>query len=171
MKKYLLLLLALTIPAATSVAQTPGPASPDRDGGWLSLGIGRGFPHDISVVASANIGRENVWQVGFSGVSDISLGGEVPSVAAVNVARGFSLVSRWSRVSLSGGPAAVWGKQRSSFRSHDLSRFTTVGLVGSAEFVFTPIKEVGIGFDVYGNVNPAKPVAGIRLLLVVEGNK
>lgn len=169
--KLLTLAILLQLATVSCLAQQPGPAAPDRDGGWLSIGIGRGVPYDFSGVVSANFGRVRFWQVAYNGTGDLSLGGKVAGGGSVSFGRGHSFVDRIGRVAGSIGPGFVWGQYWHGSPTTELSSFKTIGLVASAQFVLTPIKEVGFGIDLYSNVNSIKTVGGIRLSIVLEGNK
>ena len=50
-------------------------------------------------------------------------------------------------------------------------RYYTGGLAANAQVFFTPIMEFGLGLDAYANLNPQMSVAGLRLVLIIEGYK
>ena len=159
------LLSARLLVAFPSAAQ-PGPPSAERDRGWFAFGYGLGRPDDLAGVITANFGRERVIQVGFHGVTDFALGGSVASVSALHVGPGLSRVSRWDRTALFVSPAVVWGQ-----RTTTDDRFVTAGVVVSGQAVLTPVREVGLGLDVFVTLNAVRPAYGAALTFVFEANK
>ena len=148
--------------ALPASAQLPGPASPERDRGWLAAGFGVGTPYEISGAITANFGRERVLQVGARATAELLGGSEV---SALSVSAGRSWVGRVGRTGLFLGPALVWGREIPE------GRYVTGGVVGSAQVILTPIKEAGFGVDLFGSLSPKGAVGGLSLLLVLEGNK
>ena len=162
----LLALLALA-PFASAQSGLPGPASADRDGGWFTLGYGTAGPGRLSGTVTANFGRERVWQVGLHAVDRGLLAPAVPTANALHVGYGLSGVDRFSRVALTIGPAVVWGVADPETDT----RYVTGGVLANAQFIVTPLKEFGLGVDLFVNLNPEVPVLGAALTFALEGNK
>lgn len=75
------------------------------------------------------------------------------------------------RVAIAGGPAVVWGLDRYDRERDKRDSYATGGLTLNGEAMFTPIREVGVGLELFCNVNPVISAAGGRAILVLEGNK
>ncbi len=162
----ILALLSIAVPATAQVVVPP--ASPERDGGWFTFGLGPGDPYGTAATMTANVGRERFLQAGFHANSEFSFGGRSASTNALHVGAGLARVSRWDRTSISAGPAVVWGLRDAADPD---ARFTTGGVVLNGQAVFTPIPELGIGLDAFVNVNPVQSGYGVALTFVFEGNK
>jgi hypothetical protein len=165
--RYLLYTVAFLTIVPAAIAQNPGSASLEHDRGWVTLGLGLGYPSDLSKVATVNLGRKRAFQVGYHVGS-----GSSHSVRVVNVGLGHSLVGRWSRIAGFVGPAVSWGFAGPGASGSDGSgHFTTIGASANAQVIFTPVKEIGIGATLWGNLNSERNVGGLGMVLVFEGNK
>ena len=165
--RNLLYALAFLTMAPAAEAQSPGPASRHHDRGWVTLGFGPGSLSSYN--ATANLGRERAYQVGYHVGSDGIAG---YTVRVVNVGLGHSFVGRWGRLAGFVGPAVSWGfVEQSLSRSDGSRRFATFGGSANAQVIFTPIKEIGIGATFWGNLNSTRSVGGVGVVLVFEGNK
>ena len=169
--RYLLYTVAFLTIVPAAIAQSPGPASLEHDRGWVTLGLGLGYPSDLSKIATVNLGRKRAFQAGYHVGS-----GSLHYVRVVNVGIGHSLVGRWSRIAGFVGPAVSWGfvgprVVPNGQGSDRLGYITTFGASATAQFIFTPVKEIGIGATFWGNLNPLRSVGGFGLVLVFEGNK
>ena len=161
-----LALLALP-PAASAQVEGPGPSSPERDGGWFTFGVGTAGPRGVAGAVTANFGRERIWQVGLHATESGIFAPAVPTSNALHLGYGFSGVDRYSRVALTLGPAVVWGVSDPETDA----RYVTAGVVANAQFIVTPLREFGVGVDVFMNLNPEVPALGAALTFAFEGNK
>ena len=176
MKLNLLLILVSLIwntPAYSQSEVQENPASPKNDMGWHSLGMGvdwvgtKKYNDRLAFGLTFNLGRAHFWQLGMNGNSTIF--GAKP-ISALHVGSGYSLVNRWGRIAIAGGPAFVTGKEYSTERDK-YNRFYTAGLAVNAHFSITPIKEIGIGIEYHANVNFHDHFRGYRLIMIIEGHK
>ena len=167
--RFLLLALALlSIPSAASAqVDGPGPASPEHDWGWSTFGVGTAGSRGMAVAATANFGRERIWQAGLHATDRGLFAPAVPTSNALHLGYGFSDVDRFSRVAFTLGPAVVWGISDTETDT----RYVTGGVVANAQFMVTPLKEFGLGVDVFMNLNPEVPALGAALTFAFEGNK
>lgn len=160
-----LLLLSALLAATPAFAQpTVGPASPERDRGWLTLGLGASDPYGLAAVVRANFGRERVLQVGYHAELISSILSNV-ALSSAHVGVGRSRVGRWSRTALTAGPALVWGDRRGD------RGFVAIGAVLNGQAIFTPIPELGVGLDAYANLNTVRSSVGLAVTFVFEANK
>jgi hypothetical protein len=166
--KLIVLLFLAVSPAAAQSATDIGPASAERDRGWVAFGLGPGYPYGAVAVATANFGRERFIQVGIHSNTELNFLGRSASTNALNVGAGVSRVSRWDRTALALGPAIVWGL-RDAANPDD--RFVTAGVVLSAQAMFTPVPEVGLGLGAFVNLNPVQSGYGVGITFVFEANK
>ncbi|MFH0734885.1 MAG: hypothetical protein V1773_10695 [bacterium] len=74
------------------------------------------------------------------------------------------------------GPAYTWGTKnvKNSVKIQDIyqviymdkeEKFNTIGLVFNAQIFFTFVKEIGVGLELYGNINNVRSLAEIKLSL------
>lgn len=152
-------------------AQEIGPSSPEHDKGWFSAGLGIDAPLDLSGSIIANFGRKHFWQFGLQVSEEFMLSGRGTNVTSFNIGRGISFVKNWGRFSIAGGPAVIWGLDRYDSDLDTRKSYISGGLLLNSQFIVTPIKELGVGFELYCNVNPVIIVGGIRAIFVLEGNK
>lgn len=157
-----LALLLVASPVVAQPAPTIGPASPERDRGWVAFGLGLGQPYGLAGAVTASFGRERVIQAGYH----VNGGFFSGSTNAVHVGGGLSRVGRWDRLAVAAGPAFVWGR-----RTGAAPGFTTVGAVVSAQAMVTPLTELGLGLSAFANLNPVRSGYGVALTFVLEGNK
>ena len=167
--RFLLLALALLSISSTASAQVdgPGPASPEHDWGWFAFGFGGSVLGRATGAVTANFGRERIVQAGLHGVGSGLFAPAVPSANAAHISYGFSGVDRFSRVAFTLGPAVVWGISDTETDT----RYVTGGVVANAQFMVTPLKEFGLGVDVFVNLNPEVPALGAAVTFAFEGNK
>ena len=132
--------------------------------------MGIGHPNELSGVISANFGREEVWQFACHTNSDFFYGNNPDDVTSLSINYGTSIVSEFYRKAVTAGPAYVFGKDYN--KSHqETESFATLWLIMNLQLILTSIKEIGIGIDVFTNINFEKTVSGVSLVLVLEGNK
>ncbi len=151
-------------------AQTVGPSSPEMDAGWFSVGFGIASPYGLSFSSSANFGRNNIIQIALHASDDFKLSGGLPidGSGAVSVSYGLSTVNDLGRIAFFLGPSYAWGQY---YNSETNSKYKTIGIVSNLQLVLTPIKELGLGLEMYANLNPKEITAGISIIFVIEGNK
>lgn len=153
-------------------AQSSPHQTVEDDKGWVSFGIANDEPIGLAVGFTANFGRTHFWQAGIEHSSELNIfGGETSHMTSIHVGRGYSFVHRVGRIAFAAGPALNWGLADSNTSLGEYSPFTSLGLVGNGQFILTPIKELGIGIELYSNINTVVTVTGLRLILTIEGNK
>ena len=136
------------------------------------MGVGEDN-YGLSWFLSANFGREQFVQLGVTSSSSI-LGRSYYS--AVNLGAGYSISDRIGRIATSTGPVFVWGEEHPD---KDNGRyFRSVGLFSNLQINITPVKEMGLGLDLFGIITPqfgsrisSFISTGIRFTLVIEGHK
>ncbi len=164
------ILLGMTTFAGESAV---GPASPEHDKGWISAGLGWAeAPYELGVSLTANYGREHFWQIALNGSDKLNIFGINDNIELISlsISRGYSVSSRWSRLAWAAGPAIVILDQYNERKNRD-EHLKDLGIVFNAQYYITPIKELGIGIELYGNLNGIQTVSGIRLIVALEGNK
>ncbi|MCF8239774.1 MAG: hypothetical protein K9J16_00200 [Melioribacteraceae bacterium] len=169
MKRTFIILLVVII-QQNCFPQQAKPANPEDDIGWFSLGLGAGSPYELSSVISLNYGRENIIQVVYHSNVDFALSGRPNGVSSIAINYGVSRVTDLLRLAISIGPGYVFGKDNSA-ANHKNITFNTIGLISNLQMIFSPFKELGIGLDLFLNLNNKQAVSGISLTFVLEGNK
>ncbi|MBO6793014.1 MAG: hypothetical protein JJ895_03820 [Balneolaceae bacterium] len=165
------LVLLLLVPISFAHAQQTEKDSVNLDIGWGTFGLGIDSPLDLGYGFSANIGRNHFWQLGFQNSSELSFGGSGAQVNMFHVGKGYSLVNRVGRIALAAGPAFVWGTDHFDSNTGTYDNFTALGLTLNGQAFVTPIKEIGIGVEVFYNINNTINVAGFRIIFGLEGFK
>jgi hypothetical protein len=151
-------------------AQTAGPSSAEMDAGWFSVGLGIASPYELSFSSSANFGRNNIFQIALHTSDNLKLSGGLPvdGSGAISLSYGLSSVNDLGRIAFFIGPAYSWGQY---YHSEVNSKYKTIAVVSNLQLVISPFKELGLGFEMFANLNPKEITAGISLIFVIEGNK
>lgn len=147
------------------------PASPEYDKGWFTIAAGAGYPFELNGALTANFGRTKFWQIALQSNDEFTLGGEASHINTVSASYGISAVNRIGRVAISAGSGIAYGLDEFDHDTNERPRFIIAALVGNAEVNITPIKELGIGLSLFGNLNPRLSTLGIMLSIAVEGHK
>ena len=90
-----------------------------------------------------------------------TFGGSSLMSKSLSVGYGSQYIDRFVRYSASAGPAIIWGYDWSESDYHDYS-YTKLGLIGHAQFYFTPIKEFGVGLEIVGSYDMITSGYGIK---------
>ena len=139
-------------------AKEIGPANPGDDRGWVAFGLGRDNAGDMSGNLSFNLGRTKIFQLAVH--SNSTFMGKTKSVI-YSASPGISVAKQFVRIALFLGPSVNYYPKRK----------TVPGLSGSTQFIFTPIKELGIGLNLFGSINSGDFISGVGISFVLEGNK
>lgn len=168
--RYLILYISL-FTSVQLLAQKVGPASSEYDDGWISVGFGVATPYELSFSSTINFGRNRVFQIGLHGSDDFHLNADrmpIDGSGSVSLSYGLSSVSDIARIAIFLGPAYSWGKY---YSSPNEINYKTIGIVTSLQLIISPIKEIGLGLDIFSNINQKETKAGVSILFVIEGNK
>jgi hypothetical protein len=142
---------------------------------WMNVGFAINSSSMANIGGSFNGRFQNLgFQVGYQLISR-NLGlpyqelffKELP-LKGINVGIGQSIVMPFAMLACFVGPAYVWGEELDDNRTdvyggHKTRQFRTVGIVFNSQIFFRPLPEIGIGFELYGNVNPIRSMAEARL--------
>lgn len=140
-----------------SHGQNPGPASSEKDIGWLSTGFGANSEDGANGSININYGKEHIFQLS----SYNSLLGS--SFNILGFSYGKSGVNRWGRSSIFVGPGVTW-----HLENHQQ---TIISLIANAQAIFSPINELGLGLEFWVNFNKVNNLSGVSFIFVLEGNK
>jgi hypothetical protein len=169
----LIFIYALFIVSSFEIhAQLPGPASAERDAGWLTTGIGASSIYDYSVSLTANFGRTEIFQFAYRNSDHLNIFGNQiffsSGISVVSLSYGLSSVSDIGRIAGFIGSGYMWDNDISKNNSYFIKH---LGLVSNIQFIISPFKELGIGLDIYWNLYGIKSIAGLCLSIIIEGNK
>ena len=166
----LLTLLIIFAPATLNAQPNLSPSSPEYDRGWFTMGVGGDSNFELSGLITANFGRDRFWEANLYSAANFCFSNcpAAPGITALSMGRGYSIVDRIGRISFSVGPSIAHGKKT---YSETENFFWTAGLFTNSQFLFTPVKEIGIGIDMYANMNPKLSTFGSALVIVIEGHK
>lgn len=138
-------------------------ASEDYGKGSFTLGVGTALDHEVSTLTRLQIGGRRFVNLSYNVSGDLTMmgGSGIQGIQSLSVEAGMThmLENRFrTRIVFTGGPAYVW-TDRDDFNQ-------TVGLSAGAQIVSEPlIKGLGLGFDLYGNLNAQKSFTGVRVLI------
>ncbi len=98
---------------------------------------------------------------------------------AINIGVGDVIIGEYYFASFMVGPAYVWGTKKEVTTNLNVfndyieeeAGFSTVGLVFNTQLIFTFIKEMGIGVELYGNINSVRSIAEIKLTFHLNNGK
>ncbi len=84
----------------------------------------------------------------------------------LSYSRGIGNLGRYHRGAFFAGAAFIWGNDPD--QDPELTRYT-LGLHLNAQAAFMPLRKVGIGIDVFANINFFKSVVATRVLFTIGG--
>jgi hypothetical protein len=64
----------------------------------------------------------------------------------------------------------MWGKKYGNDNTH-ATHFVRMGLVANAEIIIKLMKNLGIGFELYTNVNEIEKASGLRFAIHLNNDK
>ncbi|MEO8088629.1 MAG: hypothetical protein ABI763_17555 [Bacteroidota bacterium] len=173
---FLLILISCKVEGQTST--TPSLSCSDsvkafrRE--WANLGFGISSDKVFNSIAGVNLGVDYHWlpkrityQAGFTGTGKLFSGA---TLYVLNVGIGKTLITRPFLISLIAGPGLMWGKNF-EVENIDGKRFVKAGLTINAEIILKPIKNLGIGCELYSNLNAVQNASGIRIIIHLNNEK
>lgn len=142
-------------PAPFWFVASTGPATPSHVGG------GGAF--------SVHVGHRPAFRVGVSVNQRFNLFGSPPTTTALNSGMGLRIhASRLAQSAFFAGPSLVVAEHLQAGAGERVN--LAGGVVGSVQAFFKPLAAWGIGVEIYGNANPIRSYAGVRIGLLI-GNK
>lgn len=142
---------------------------------WFNIGLG------INNSSVANIGgnynfsffKDYYFQVGYQFISrDLGLPysylfyKEFP-LYAVNIGIGYITKNRSILFGNFIGPSYVWGERlgenKDVFGHRQIEKFYTAGIAINSQLFFKPLPELGLGLELYGNINFVRTMAEIKV--------
>ncbi|NBB73199.1 MAG: hypothetical protein GVY35_05895 [Bacteroidetes bacterium] len=163
----LVLVIGFASPAA---AQENDPAASEESAApfWFVVGGGWGTPTHVGSggAASLNIGHRPAFQLGVSVNQRFRIFQPAPVTFALNSGVGMRVhADRFSQIAFFAGPSLVGaGHYRmGSSQQYDF----TGGAVGSVQAFVKPFDALGLGLEAYGNINPVRSYAGLRISILI----
>lgn len=134
---------------------------------WFAAGFGAGPNKNLSGIISYTFAGENIYQLSYNTNFDGSLFGKIPKVyvESFSFSYGKQFNNNFGIFSLYGGPSFVMFKER--YKAYKYSPGLNLG----SQIIYTPLRELGIGIDLFGNFNFHKSVQGMRLILFFRAVK
>jgi hypothetical protein len=137
---------------------------------WANGGIGISYPRVFNGLIGINLGLDynhtliNNWyyQIGFN-----SSGSFLPadsSVNSLNFGIAKAMIDRYYLGAIFLGPAFMWGKNANK-------TYTTVGIVANIQLLVKPLKDFGIGIELFSMLNPQVSSTGVRAVLHLSNGK
>ncbi|NQU68842.1 MAG: hypothetical protein HQ510_12940 [Candidatus Marinimicrobia bacterium] len=185
MKKYYLIVIFLvsslfsqTYTSFLSVNQS-GDRPKDLPGAWVdgSMGVGLlGISGGLDLNLSPDGDRIYRFSI-FGDTEFVILGQQTEGVVSFSFMEGHRMKRRWSRSDAGFGAGLVFGYHKGDiigespnwphYTTYETDRFSTVGIVGSYKVIFKPVPFLGIGFQIYGCLNPEQPTVAVHFMLQV----
>ncbi len=94
-----------------------------------------------------------------------------PYLSAIYVGIGKRLYNRFYLLSGFISPAIMWGNKEENGDEFKSAPFTTVGLSVSVQCIFKPLKDLGLGFELYSNLNFVQSTSGVVLVINLSNGK
>jgi hypothetical protein len=141
---------------------------------WANLGLGTSSDKIFNSIQGFNFGVNYNWmpgrityQAGFNSTSKLNSG---DALAVLNAGVGKSLMNKTYLISLVAGPGLMWGKDFDEEINKE-NRFLTAGLSVNAQIIFKLIKNLGMGLELYTNLNPVQNASGIRISIQLNNDR
>lgn len=141
---------------------------------WLNFGLGINKSSVANFGGSYNFSyKNNFYQVGYQNISrelnyvsqDFAF--KEFYLKAVNVGFGYVTANEYFLFSNFIGPSFDWGNEPSEdldiYGIHKINKFSTFGIALNSQIFFRLISEIGIGMELYGNWNPKRTMAEVRV--------
>jgi len=178
MKRIVMLLLLSLVPAAldTAIAQTPN----TRYAEWINIGFGITKPwvSQWALPADASLSynfqpRNRAYHVSIEYAGDIPVMGDPRHyTVALNTGMGKRQVGKYHMLAQFIGPALTYNKKT---RGDEVSRSVSPGLAANLQFYIKPlafiIPEIGVGIDLFGNLNVSRSFYGVRFVLMMNNTR
>jgi hypothetical protein len=142
---------------------------------WFNIGPGiDSYSSDFNLGLNYNFSLcGNYYQLGYQSISRISKEfypglefKEFPFYAC-NIGIGKVSVEKYLFFANFIGPAFVWGEKVGdnvdATGIRRIKEFYSVGVALNSQIIFRPINELGVGLELYGNINPIRTLAEVRL--------
>lgn len=135
---------------------------------WFVMGGGWGTPSHVGSggAVSLNIGHRPAFQLGVSANQRFSIFRPAPITFALNSGVGMRVhAGRFSHLAFFAGPSLVGAGH---YRSGSSQQYDFIGgAVGSVQAFVKPFDVLGLGIEAYGNVNPVRSYAGLRIAILI----
>lgn len=134
---------------------------------WFTAGFGAGPNKYLSGIISYTFAGENIYQLSYNTNFDGSLFGKIPTVyiKSFSFSFGKQFNNEYGIFSFYGGPSFVMFKEK--YKDYKYSPGLNLG----SQLIYTPIPELGLGIDLYSNLNFQKNTQGLRLILFFRALK
>ena len=137
---------------------------------WINIGLGYGtLPFEVNMAISYNFGYRSLHQVAYNFFEEFPyFGSPANFIHTINYGIGVRKTNRFLHVSVFSGPAFLYIQ-----RSHELHkrRKETTGIVLNAQLFVKPVAEIGLGVELYYNLNFEENVGSIRFSLHFNNTK
>jgi hypothetical protein len=133
----------------------------------LSIGGGIGEKMHFSSFISYTFVGDNVYQLSITGNQEFSILGVANPNYIVSSSFAYCEKRNWTFGfgTFSAGPSLVFGKRK------DENIKYTVGVNVGSQFLFTPLDELGLGFDAFLNLNIYETFYGLRIAVFFKSIK
>ena len=151
---------------------------------WFNVGLGGQFVLHTSFSVNYNWSLNNYFaQVGYNSNGEVvgafaKIFDPKPDyeegylIQAINFGMGTRNVKRYFSLASFIGPAFIWGEMPKTEErvegGYEIYRtykdFHSIGLVAQSQFIFKPIREFGVGIELYGNLNKIRNIACVRVI-------
>jgi len=128
---------------------------------WINMGLGFGtMPFEINMAISYNFGYRSFHQIAYNFFEEFPLfGTPLDIVRAINYGIGVRKNNRFLHISIFSGPSFLY--IRREYKGSE-RRKKTIGIVVNTQLFIKPIAEIGLGVELYYNLNFEKNVESIR---------
>lgn len=166
------LLLALTL-QIKCIAAVQDSTKFKKDWGNIGLGVSSNSyltqgANDFNLGINYNrlLGKF-CYQIGFNG----NAFSQAPYLNCINLNIGYRLFDRYYLVSGFVGPGFMWGHKRPDPNETEGHSYSAIGLSSNIQLIIKPLKDLGIGIELFSNINNTNSNVGFRIVFHMSSGK
>lgn len=107
------------------------------------------------------------YQIGFNG----NIFDQTPYLNCINLNVGYRLFDRFYLLCGSIGPGLMWGHKLPGTNETEGDSFSTIGLSSNIQLIVKPLKDFGIGIELFSNINNINNNVGFRVAIHLSSGK
>lgn len=137
---------------------------------WANIGVGFSFPTTSNSIKGPEIGLNYNWlikkvtlQFNASHTQKLSLSSSPLVLNVVGIGIGRNIVKGFYNVGIIIGPGIMWGQENLGYDYE--KKYVNAGVSLSAQLIGKPIKNFGLGFELFAHMNKDFNSTGAKFIL------